>query len=179
MSPDVSLPQFDVLGHRQRIIEASLSSGNYSRWIKINENRFCSGSRPLLLFLSSCLTGITLKSTPVFSMMIVQVVEKGRQRQDNSWWNCNYDGNTKTAVGDNTMITEKKFRWKWQSRQGSCKRLCFQYIPQSIIILYLIVYKRCSESVECVVVEGGRNMPPPPMPPIESSESCCYNLLLP
>ena len=33
MSPDVSLPQFDVLGHRQRIVEASLSSGNYSRWI--------------------------------------------------------------------------------------------------------------------------------------------------
>ena len=33
MSPDVSLPQFNVLGHRQRIIEASLSSGNYSRWI--------------------------------------------------------------------------------------------------------------------------------------------------
>ena len=32
MSPDVSLPQFDVLGHRQRIVEASLSSGNYSRW---------------------------------------------------------------------------------------------------------------------------------------------------
>lgn len=31
MSPDVSLPQFDVLGHRQRIVEASLSSGNYSR----------------------------------------------------------------------------------------------------------------------------------------------------
>merc|ERR1719282_985433 len=31
MSPDVSLPQFNVLGHRQRIIEASLSSGNYSR----------------------------------------------------------------------------------------------------------------------------------------------------
>jgi|OM-RGC.v1.035604588 hypothetical protein len=23
------------------------------------------------------------------------------------------------------------------------------------------------------------NMPPPPMPPLESSESCCYNLLLP
>ena len=32
MSPDVSLPQFDVLGHRQRIVEASLSSGNYSRY---------------------------------------------------------------------------------------------------------------------------------------------------
>ena len=31
MSPDVSLPQFDIIGHRQRIIEASLSSGNYSR----------------------------------------------------------------------------------------------------------------------------------------------------
>merc|ERR1719427_1876391 len=31
MSPDVSLPQFNVLGHRQRIVEASLSSGNYSR----------------------------------------------------------------------------------------------------------------------------------------------------
>jgi len=31
MSPDVSLPEFKVLGHRQRIIEASLSSGNYSR----------------------------------------------------------------------------------------------------------------------------------------------------
>jgi glycine receptor alpha-3 len=31
MSSDVSLPQFNVLGHRQRIIEASLSSGNYSR----------------------------------------------------------------------------------------------------------------------------------------------------
>ena len=160
MSPDVSLPQFDVLGHRQRIIEASLSSGNYSRWIKINENRFCSGSRPLLLFLSSCLTGITLKSTPVdiFQYDDSAGGREERQRQDNSWWNCNYDGNTKTAVGDNTMITEKKFRWKWQSRQGSCKRLCFQYIPQSIIILYLIVYKRCSESVGCVVVEGGRRV---------------------
>ena len=31
MSPDVSLPEFHVLGHRQRIVEASLSSGNYSR----------------------------------------------------------------------------------------------------------------------------------------------------
>ena len=31
MSPDVSLPQFDVLGHRQRLVEVSLSSGNYSR----------------------------------------------------------------------------------------------------------------------------------------------------
>lgn len=31
MSPDVSLPLFNVYGHRQRIIEASLSSGNYSR----------------------------------------------------------------------------------------------------------------------------------------------------
>jgi len=31
MSPDVSLPQFIVLGHRQRLIEVSLSSGNYSR----------------------------------------------------------------------------------------------------------------------------------------------------
>merc|ERR1719369_1865386 len=31
MSPDVSLPQFNVLGHRQRLIEVSLSSGNYSR----------------------------------------------------------------------------------------------------------------------------------------------------
>jgi len=31
MSPDVSLPQFNVLGYRQRIVEASLSSGNYSR----------------------------------------------------------------------------------------------------------------------------------------------------
>merc|ERR1719233_1117039 len=31
MSPDVSLPEFNVLGYRQRIIEASLSSGNYSR----------------------------------------------------------------------------------------------------------------------------------------------------
>merc|ERR1711970_468214 len=33
MSPDVSLPEFKVLGHRQRFIEASLSSGNYSRLI--------------------------------------------------------------------------------------------------------------------------------------------------
>ena len=40
MSPDVSLPQFDVLGHRQRIVEASLSSGNYSRWIKKNYSRW-------------------------------------------------------------------------------------------------------------------------------------------
>merc|ERR1719250_287035 len=31
LSPDVSLPEFDVLGHRQRFVEASLSSGNYSR----------------------------------------------------------------------------------------------------------------------------------------------------
>ena len=31
MSPDVALPQFNILGHRQRIVEASLSSGNYSR----------------------------------------------------------------------------------------------------------------------------------------------------
>ena len=31
MSPDVSLPQFVVIGHRQRQIEVSLSSGNYSR----------------------------------------------------------------------------------------------------------------------------------------------------
>merc|ERR1719150_3680064 len=31
MSPDVSLPQFKVLGHRQRLIEVSLTSGNYSR----------------------------------------------------------------------------------------------------------------------------------------------------
>lgn len=33
MSPDVSLPEFNVLGHRQRLVEASLSSGNYSRLI--------------------------------------------------------------------------------------------------------------------------------------------------
>merc|ERR1719410_42101 len=31
MSPDVALPQFLVLGHRQRLVEVSLSSGNYSR----------------------------------------------------------------------------------------------------------------------------------------------------
>merc|ERR1711942_137333 len=31
LSPDVSLPEFVVLGHRQRLVEASLSSGNYSR----------------------------------------------------------------------------------------------------------------------------------------------------
>ena len=31
LSPDVSLPEFKVLGHRQRLIEVSLSSGNYSR----------------------------------------------------------------------------------------------------------------------------------------------------
>jgi len=31
MSPDVSLPQFNVLGHRQRLVEVSVSSGNYSR----------------------------------------------------------------------------------------------------------------------------------------------------
>lgn len=31
ISSDVSLPQFKVLGHRQKTIEASLSSGNYSR----------------------------------------------------------------------------------------------------------------------------------------------------
>ena len=29
MSPDVALPQFNILGHRQRIVEASLSSGNF------------------------------------------------------------------------------------------------------------------------------------------------------
>ena len=31
MSPDVSLPQFNAFGHPQEIVEASLSSGNYSR----------------------------------------------------------------------------------------------------------------------------------------------------
>eukprot|EP00090_Calanus_glacialis_P010258 TRINITY_DN18642_c0_g1_i1.p1 TRINITY_DN18642_c0_g1~~TRINITY_DN18642_c0_g1_i1.p1 ORF type:complete len:401 (+),score=73.27 TRINITY_DN18642_c0_g1_i1:56-1258(+) len=31
LSPDVALAEFNILGHRQRIIEASLSSGNYSR----------------------------------------------------------------------------------------------------------------------------------------------------
>jgi len=31
LSPDVALPQFNVLGHRTRLVEASLSSGNYSR----------------------------------------------------------------------------------------------------------------------------------------------------
>ena len=31
MSPDVELPQFNVLGHRQRLVEVSLTSGNYSR----------------------------------------------------------------------------------------------------------------------------------------------------
>jgi glycine receptor alpha-3 len=31
VSGDVSLPQFKVLGHRQKTIEASLSTGNYSR----------------------------------------------------------------------------------------------------------------------------------------------------
>ncbi|TRY73051.1 hypothetical protein TCAL_11047, partial [Tigriopus californicus] len=31
ISADVSLPQFKVLGHRQKTIEASLSTGNYSR----------------------------------------------------------------------------------------------------------------------------------------------------
>jgi len=31
MSPDVALPQFNVLGHRQRLVEVSLTSGNYSR----------------------------------------------------------------------------------------------------------------------------------------------------
>merc|ERR1719483_1696637 len=31
MSPDVELPQFLVLGHKQRLVEVSLSSGNYSR----------------------------------------------------------------------------------------------------------------------------------------------------
>ena len=31
MSSDVQLPQFNVLGHRQRLVEVSLSSGNYSR----------------------------------------------------------------------------------------------------------------------------------------------------
>ena len=31
MDDKIELPQFLVLGHRQRIIEASLSSGNYSR----------------------------------------------------------------------------------------------------------------------------------------------------
>ena len=31
ISNDVSLPQFKVLGHRQKTIEASLSTGNYSR----------------------------------------------------------------------------------------------------------------------------------------------------
>jgi len=31
LSPDVSLPEFVVFGHRQRLVEASLSSGNYSR----------------------------------------------------------------------------------------------------------------------------------------------------
>ena len=31
ISPDASLPQFKVLGHRQKTIEAQLSTGNYSR----------------------------------------------------------------------------------------------------------------------------------------------------
>jgi len=31
VSPDVSLPQFKFLGHRQKVIEGSLSTGNYSR----------------------------------------------------------------------------------------------------------------------------------------------------
>ena len=31
LSPDLQLPQFLVLGHRQRLVEVSLSSGNYSR----------------------------------------------------------------------------------------------------------------------------------------------------
>ena len=31
MSKEVTLPQFKVLGHRQRLIEVSLTSGNYSR----------------------------------------------------------------------------------------------------------------------------------------------------
>merc|ERR1719422_262404 len=31
MSPDLQLPQFNVLGHKQRLVEVSLSSGNYSR----------------------------------------------------------------------------------------------------------------------------------------------------
>ena len=31
MSQEVTLPQFKVLGHRQRLIEVSLTSGNYSR----------------------------------------------------------------------------------------------------------------------------------------------------
>ena len=90
MSPDVSLPQFDVLGHRQRIIEASLSSGNYSRWIlKIPLQLVL----PLLLFLSSCLTGNLKTSTPHFS---VSDDSAGavviRQWQDKSWCECNYDG---------------------------------------------------------------------------------------
>ena len=90
MSPDVSLPQFDVLGHRQRIIEASLSSGNYSRWIlKIPLQLVL----PLLLFLSSCLTGNLKTSTPHFSVSddSAGAVVK-RQWQDKSWWECNYDG---------------------------------------------------------------------------------------
>merc|ERR1712227_215053 len=33
MAPEVSLPQFQVLGHTQKYIEASLSSGNYSRLV--------------------------------------------------------------------------------------------------------------------------------------------------
>lgn len=35
LAPDVSLPQFQILGHRQKTIEASLSSGNYSRLVMV------------------------------------------------------------------------------------------------------------------------------------------------
>ena len=38
VSGDVSLPQFKVLGHRQKTIEASLSTGQYTYSIDLHRN---------------------------------------------------------------------------------------------------------------------------------------------
>jgi len=50
ISPDVSLPNFDVLGCRQRLIEASLPTGNYSRLMVDFQFSRASGHFKLLYF---------------------------------------------------------------------------------------------------------------------------------
>ena len=57
MSPDVSLPQFVVIGHRQRQIEVSLSSGNYSRLLADVQVEYCNKSDDILKTLPFSLQG--------------------------------------------------------------------------------------------------------------------------